>query len=138
MRKNVSISALIMAAAVFSTTAHGSTESSTGVQISLVVPEVCQIESSAITVDPSGQSATGTVFEMCNSGRGFRVIASHRSLSTGEQVQISYDGEVRQLDSSGLSDVAYRNGPIVGNVPVTINTSGLAQNLSVSLGLTIL
>ena len=138
MRTFISITAVVMAAGLFSTTAHSNTDASTGVQISLVVPEVCQIESSSITVDASGETASGTVFEMCNSGRGFRVIASHRSLVGGEQAQISYDGEVRQLDSSGFSDVAYRNGPTLGNVPVTIQTNGLVQNLSVSLGLTII
>lgn len=138
MRTSISITALFIAAGVFSTAAHGNTDANTGVQISLVVPEVCQIESSAITVDASGESASGTVFEMCNTGRGFRVIASHRALIGGEQAQITYDGEIRQLDSSGFSDVAYRSGPMLGDVPVTIQTNGLVQNLSVSLGLTII
>src|SRR3546814_4114852 len=92
---------------------------SAGFRISLVVPEVCQIESSDIIVDAGSGLATGTVFEACNSGRGFRVMASHRMLADGEQVQINYAGEIRQLDNSGLSDIAYRRGPVVRNVPVT-------------------
>jgi hypothetical protein len=125
----------IIAAAAFPTAAHANTDASAGVRISLVVPEICQIESPTITVDASGETASGTVFEMCNSGRGFRVMASHRVLAEGEQVQINYAGQIRQLDSSGMSDVAHRSGPTVGNVPVTIQTNGLVQNLAISLGL---
>ena len=128
----------VVLAAAFFIAVPGNATTSGGVDISLVVPEVCQIESTAITVDANGASASGTVFEMCNSGRGFRVIASHRALVGGEQVEINYGGEVRQLDSSGVSDVAYRHGPVAGNVPVTIQTDGLVQNFSVSLGLTII
>lgn len=125
----------IIAAAAFPAVAHAGTNDTAGARISLTVPEICQIDSSAITVDPSGESASGTVFEMCNSGRGFRVVASHRILEDGEQAQINYAGETRQLDSSGISDVAYRSGPVIGNIPVTIQTNGLVQNLTISLGL---
>lgn len=124
----------IIAAAAFPAVAHAGTNETAGVRISLTVPEICQIDSSALTVDPSGVSVSGTVFEMCNSGRGFRVVASHRILEDGEQAQINYAGETRQLDSSGISDVAYRRGPVVGNIPVTIHTNGLVQNLTISLG----
>lgn len=124
----------IIAAAAFPAVAHAGTNDTAGARISLTVPEICQIDSSAITVDPSGESASGTVFEMCNSGRGFRVVASHRILEDGEQAQINYAGETRQLDSSGISDVAYRSGPVIGNIPVTIQTNGLVQNLTISLG----
>ncbi len=125
----------IIAVAAFPTAAHASGDASGGARISLVVPEICQIEASTINVDASGASASGTVFEMCNSGRGFRVLASHRMLAQGEQAQISYAGQTSQLDSSGTSDIAQRSGPTVGNVPVTIQTSGLVQNLAISLGL---
>lgn len=128
----------IVAAAACPTAAHANTDALAGVRISLVVPEICQIESSTITVDVSGHMASGTVFEMCNSGRGFRVMASHRMLEAGEQVQISYAGEIRELDNSGTSDVAHRSGPTVGNVPVTIRANGLVQNLAISLGLAII
>ena len=105
-----------------------------GFQISVTVPEVCQIDASTIVHEEAGLTSA-TVLEMCNSGHGFTVFASHRSLQDGEQVQISYDGQVRQLDSSGLSEVAQRTGPIFGYVPVTIQSSGLVQGLAISLGL---
>ncbi len=111
---------------------------SAGVRISLTIPEICQIETSDIMVDANGSSASGTVFEMCNSGRGFRVMASHRSLAEGEQVQIAYAGQLHQLDRSGISEVAFRTGPTVGAVPVSIQTAGLTQNLAISLGLAVI
>lgn len=127
-----------IACAAFPIPAQANSGGSAGFRISLVVPEICQIESSTMVVDASGGSASGTVFEMCNSGRGFRVMASHRALSAGEQVQINYAGEIRQLDSSGVSDVAQRVGPTVSNVPVTIQTNGLVQGIAISLGLAVI
>src|SRR3546814_18493724 len=94
-----------IACAAFPVAAYANGDASAGFRISLVVPEVCQIESSDIIVDAGSGLATGTVFEACNSGRGFRVMASHRMLADGEQVQINYAGEIRQLDNSGLSDI---------------------------------
>lgn len=111
---------------------------SAGVRISVTVPEVCQIEASAISVDSATGLASGTVFEMCNSGRGFRVVATHRSLQEGEQVRINYAGETRLLDPSGTSAVASRAGPIVDRVPVSVQSTGLVQNLAISLGLIII
>jgi hypothetical protein len=66
------------------------------------------------------------------------VLASHRALASGEQVQINYAGETRQLDSSGISDIAYRTGPSFGEVPITIQTSGLTETLAISLGLAVI
>ncbi|PWG02219.1 hypothetical protein [Sphingosinicella humi] len=109
-----------------------------GVPISVTVPEVCQIEASAISVDATTGLASGTVFEMCNSGRGFRVVASYRALEEGEQVRIYYAGETRQLDPSGISAVAYRAGPVADSVPVSVQSTGLVQDLAISLGLTVI
>lgn len=135
--KNISL--IGTAVAVFAVLpASAAAQESAGLRISLNIPEVCQIETSTITVDESGRAASGSVFEMCNSGRGFRVMASHRTLSSGEEVEISYAGKTSQLDSSGLSDVAYRSGPTVGQVPVLIQSTGLLQNLTISLGMAII
>lgn len=109
-----------------------------GVQISVTVPEVCQIEASAISVDAATGLASGTVFEMCNSGRGFRVVATHRSLGEGEQVRINYAGETRHLDPSGISAMAFRAGPIANSVPVSVQSTGLAQDLAISFGLIVI
>lgn len=108
-----------------------------GVRITVTVPEVCQIESVTLVSNSDGVTS-GTVFEMCNGGRGFRVMASHRMLAGSEQVQINYAGQVRQLDSSGMSDIAHRTSPVVGTVPVTIQTSGLVESLAISLGIAVI
>ena len=118
-----------------STAAQANTDHSAGFAISANVPEVCQLESSVLPVDVLNQTARGTVFEMCNSSRGFRVIASYRPLGDGEEVEFDYGGDIQELDSSGMSDVAQRGGPSVRNVPVAIRANGLAQNLAISLGI---
>lgn len=128
----------LIAAAAILAGAGSPAEASGNVDISVVVPEVCQIQSAVLTVDETGGSASGSVFEMCNSGRSFRIIASHRPLADGEQVRINYGGELRTLNQSGISDVAQRTGPIVGDVPVTIESDGLVQGFSVSLGFTVI
>ena len=129
---------LLMCIAPLMAAPLASAESSGDLSITLTVPEVCQMDSSAIEVDASGLSASGVVLEMCNSGRAFRVVATHRQLESGEQARILYGSEMRDLDVSGVSDIAYRTGPVYGNVPVEIETSGLVGGLSVSLGIAVL
>lgn len=136
MRRLVKLISAAAALAACPTIAHGQSASG-GVRITVTVPEVCQIESVTL-VSSSDGITSGTVFEMCNGGRGFRVMASHRMLASGEQVQINYAGQVRQLNSSGISDIAQRTSPIVGDVPVTIQTSGLVQSLAISLGVAVI
>ena len=130
--------AVAIAVTALPTAAQADDGAPVGVRISLSIPEVCQIEASAISVDASSGRATGSVFEMCNSGRGFRVTASYRTLADGEEVRINYAGEISQLDATGMSALAYRSGPVVGHVPVSIQSSGLTADLAISLGLTII
>ena len=125
-----------VALAACPTIAHGQNASG-GLRISVTIPEVCQIESVTLVSNSDGVTS-GSVFEMCNGGRGFRVVASHRMLVSGEQVQINYAGQIRQLDSSGTSDIAHRTSPVVGTVPVTIQTSGLVESLAISLGVAVI
>jgi hypothetical protein len=123
--------------AIVASPAHADSGASAGARISLVVPEICEIEATSIIMDAAG-SASGTVFEMCNSGRGFRVIASHRSLDESEQVEINYGGQNHQLDSSGISEIAQRSGPVVGEVPLSIRATSLSQSIAITLGLAII
>lgn len=135
--RNIAKLALACACVAVPSVAHAAGGDSGGFGISLTIPEVCQIDASAIVHDGSGLTSA-SVFEMCNSSHGFRVFASHRSLEEGEQVQISYDGQVKQLDASGLSEVAQRGGPTVSQVAVTIQSAGLVQGLAISLGLAVI
>lgn len=122
------------AAVALPAAAHANSTASAGTRISLVVPEVCRIEAPVIAVDRESGTAAGNVFEMCNSGRGFRVIASHRALDAGETARIAYAGQTRQLAASGQSDIALRHGPAARYVPIAIETQGLRQDLAISLG----
>jgi hypothetical protein len=108
---------------------------SIGFNISLTVPEICQIETASVLIDQPTGAAVSSVFEMCNTSRGFRVMASHRTLASGEQVQINYAGQLAELDASGISDVAARDGPVVGAVPIMVQASGLTQGIAISLGI---
>ena len=83
-------------------------------------------------------SAVASIFEVCNSGRGFRVLASHRNLAAGENVEVTYGDEKRQLSASGVSDVATRRGPTLEQVPLKIETEGLTQPLVISFGLAVI
>lgn len=138
MTSKTRFGALILAglAAAMGSPAYAEGGDSAGFRISLTVPEVCDIEAMPVTVEAGANRANSSVFEMCNSSRGFAVFASHRGLAEGERVQLDYDGSVSELDPSGLSEVAFRQGPTVGSVPVSIRTSGLAEGLTISLGMT--
>lgn len=127
-----------LAALALPATARAGGTDTGGTGITATVPEICNIDASAITVDADDGSAAGTVLEMCNSGRGFRVVASHRALAEGEDVRVFYADEATRLDPSGMSDVAHRSGPTFGHVPVSIESSGLVQDLAISLGLAVI
>ena len=133
MKKLACIAAI--ASAALASPALAESNARAGFRISLTIPEICQLEASDVLIAQDGGSTTLNVFEMCNSGRGFRIVASHRPLVSGEAVQVNYAGQIRQLDSSGMSDLAHRTGPVVGTVPVAIQASGLVQTLAISLGL---
>lgn len=127
--------AFTAAAMALPTAAQANADAAAGMRISLVVPEICELETRTLMVDEDDGVTTLNIFEMCNSGRHFRIMASHRVLSEGESVQIDYDGDARALASSGISEVAVRRGPIAATVPVRVRTEGLRQGVAISLGL---
>lgn len=108
----------------------------TGFQISLTIPEICDIEASSVLIEGSDGQVTVNVFEMCNSGRGFRVLASHRALEPTEQVRVNYAGQLTDLSPTGMSEVAFRQGPMVRSVPVAIQATALTQGIAISFGMT--
>jgi hypothetical protein len=105
-------------------------------RISMTVPAVCNIDADGFAVSGTNSQVSGTVREFCNAAQGFMVMASYRPLEPGEQVTLSYDGEISQLAPSGMSAVAFRQGPRLSNVPVLIHSSGLHSGLAVSLAMT--
>ena len=118
--------------------AQANSNASGSMRISLHVPEVCQIEASVVPLDKNEGTASGDVFEMCNGGRSFRVMAMHRALDEGETVRIDYGGESRQLSASGFSELAVRSGPVVRNVPISVRAQGLQQDLAISVGFAVI
>lgn len=130
--------ALLIALASLPTVAHAADDKRAGLSISLEIPEVCHIEAPDLVMDSVRNTATGSIFEVCNSGRGFRVLASHRNLSTGENVEVTYASITSTLNASGVSDVATRQGPTLEQVPLVIKTEGLSQPLVISFGLAII
>ena len=110
-------------------------ESGSGFQLRATVPEVCEVHVAAALVATDAGTASTEVFEMCNSRRGFQIVASHRALEADEKVQINYGGQVNELDESGLSSLAVRQGPSLRNVPVVVQSASLAKVLVISLGM---
>ena len=107
-----------------------------GFSISLTVPIVCDIEAADFVLDEGNNTIRGVVNEYCNSSRGFQILAGHRPLENGEQVDLDYDGTLASLDASGLSSVAFRSGARFGPVPVAIRTQGVLASLAVSFSVT--
>lgn len=105
-------------------------------RITVTVPESCYMQADDVQIAPEGGLVTATVTEMCNSMRGFRVTASHRPLGSDEQVRVVYAGNAVTLASSGISDIAFRQGPTFGRVAVSVNASELHQGLAISFGMT--
>ncbi len=128
--------AAICASLLSSGAAFASESSSGGMSISATVPEICQLDASNVILTPSDTRTVVTVFEMCNGTSGFRIIASHRDLGVEEHVQIDYGGQITDLQPSGISDIAFRYGPFVGEQQVAIETANLKQGIAISLGMT--
>jgi len=117
------------------TAAHANDGASGGFQLSLTVPEVCDVDvNGSLVVEESGMAVL-EVSEFCNSRRGFQGVASHRVLEPAEQVRINYGGQINELDKSGVSSIAFRQGPSLRTVPVTVQSAGVAAPLVISLGL---
>jgi len=118
-----------------STAAWGNPTASSGMQLSGTVSEVCQIQASNLRISPNRSQVSASVFEMCNSGRSFRIFVYHRTLSDSETVQITYDGGSQLLNPSGVSDIALRSGPSAREVPVSIRSDGLREAVAISIGI---
>ncbi|MEW4448952.1 hypothetical protein [Qipengyuania sp. JC766] len=107
-----------------------------GFNISVSVPEYCDIRANDFKAQSDGDFVVGEVFETCNHSRGFQVLASHRSLADEEQVEVDYGGIRASLERTGLSSITFRAGPRYGAVPVKIAAKNLTEVLQVSFSLT--
>ncbi|TRD11285.1 hypothetical protein FGU71_05100 [Erythrobacter insulae] len=126
----------MMGAFLAVTPAHAAQEAPGSFSISMSVPVVCDIQASDFVLSADRSVVAGTVNEYCNSSRGFQIIAAHRPLESGEQVDINYDGSVTELNMSGVSNVAFRAGARSSIVPVIISSPDLSKDLALSFAVT--
>jgi hypothetical protein len=106
-------------------------------EVSVHVPEYCEINAPPILTFEGDGMATGSVFESCNTQDGFQVVASHRPLELNEWVAFNYAGNVRYLKSSGWSEVANRSGAKYGERPISVSYTSLSTPLAINLTVTV-
>ena len=106
-------------------------------QVSVQVPEYCEINAPQILTADGDGVVSGSVFESCNTQEGFQVVASHRPLQANEWVAFNYAGAVRYLKPSGWSEVANRSGANYGERPVSVSYTSLTSPLAISLTVTV-
>ncbi len=136
MRQKI-IYAMPIAAMMFAATpAMAGERAQGGFRVSAQVPVSCKIEPGVFSAQDDNEVVTGTLFEACNTNRGFSVIATHRELAVGERVRVRYGRDTSDLNPGGFSLVAMRAGARFGPVPVTIQTGDIAQPISISFALT--
>ena len=104
--------------------------------ISATVPVVCSIEADSFSLDMESGAVVGTIFEFCNSGRGYQVIANHRPLSAGEFVEVRYGRDRAQLQRSGISPISLLPEARLRSQQVIIETGHLDARLNLSFSLT--
>ena len=107
-----------------------------GVAVRVTVPEVCQIEAGDVGVGRGDSQVVATIFEMCNVASGVQILASHRSLTAGEQVRVTYDGRSTELQPGGVSELGSRAGPFVGRRQIAIDARNLTDSIAISFGMT--
>lgn len=105
-------------------------------EVSVNVPEVCEISASEMFAASGDGVVTGSVFESCNSQAGFQIVASHRPLEGGEAATLAYASDVRALHSSGWSMVANRAGAQYGRRPISLRHTSLSAPLAINLTIT--
>lgn len=104
--------------------------------VTVRVPEYCEINASAIVASAGNGLATGTVFESCNTQEGFQVVASYRELEASERVAFNYAGQTSYLRRDGWTQVANRMGAKHGLRPIVVQHAGLEAPLAINLTIT--
>jgi len=105
-------------------------------RVSARVPALCMLTSATTIASEDRAVARSTIFEICNTNRGFQVVASHRPLAQGERADVTYDGLSTPLGQSGLSVVQFRQGARHGPVDVRVATEELQSPLAISFSMT--
>ncbi|MGB3710544.1 MAG: hypothetical protein WA985_02530 [Erythrobacter sp.] len=116
--------------------ALASDNSDSGMQVSARMPVLCAISSATAMASEDDAIARSTIFESCNTNRGFQIVAFHRPLADGEQANVTYDGQRTNLERTGFSMVQFRQGARHGPVDVEVATQQLRAPLAISFAMT--
>ncbi|MEP0191732.1 MAG: hypothetical protein ABJP70_14030 [Erythrobacter sp.] len=136
MRTALKLASAITIASLASSAALASDRSNGSFQVGAEIPIVCNLETDTFIADQDASLVRGSMFEACNTNRGFQVIATHRTLEENERVSVRYGFERSDLHPTGFSYVATRAGARYGAVPVEIEARELNQPISISFSLT--
>lgn len=109
--------------------------SSGAYQVSARIPVSCNLDADSLVAQEGASVITGTIFESCNTNRGFQVLATHRSLGAGESVRVRYAGDMSELNQTGISVVTLRSGARFGPVPVQIDAREIDRPIAISFSL---
>ncbi|MEM7781247.1 MAG: hypothetical protein AAF697_12735 [Pseudomonadota bacterium] len=115
--------------------ALASDKSSGSFQVGARIPVVCTLETGTFRAEEGATVVTGSMFEACNTNRGFQIIATHRVLEQDERIRVRYGTSSAQLHPTGFSFVTTRSGARYGRVPVRIEPQQLNQPISISFSL---
>lgn len=134
----IAIAVTIISGSFFALPAYAAPNDSGGFSVGVTVPVICDLEATDFIIDQTTNMITGQVQEYCNSSRGFHVLANHRPLLSGEQVDLTYGGVPSELAASGFSSVAFRSGARFGYVPITIRANNVEGPIALSFAVTAL
>ncbi|WP_298306215.1 hypothetical protein [uncultured Erythrobacter sp.] len=124
---------IIAGLAVLPHAAHAEVSSS---RVTASVPESCRLDAPNLSLNEGSESATGVAWEMCNSGRGYRIAALTRALDSSETIVLRYGNLIRELNAVGQTDLVNRSGPIFKQVPMSLNAKDLNRPLVLSVSMT--
>ncbi|NVD26284.1 hypothetical protein HUO14_00030 [Parasphingorhabdus flavimaris] len=136
--KPIAIAVAMISGSFLALPAHAAPNDTGGFSVAVTVPVICDLEATDFIIDQTTNIITGQVQEYCNSSRGFHVLANHRPLLSGEQVDLTYGGVASQLATNGFSSVAFRAGARFGYVPITIHANNVEGPIALSFAVTAL
>jgi len=130
------ICALSTATAAFVAAPALASDSSSGsAEVTASIPVSCNIETRDFELRNDNSTVSGSVFEACNTNRGFQIVASHRALADGEDIRVLYGFNISQLRREGMSPIAMRSGARFGAVPVQIRAPSIDQPIAISFSM---
>lgn len=113
-------------------------DGSTNTRVTASIPEVCGFSAPVLLADTSAETASAFAYEACNARRSYAITATTRLLDGGEAIALRFDGQVIDLASGGVTQVARRTGPTFMRVPISLQVQSLDAPVTVALSMTLL